>query len=246
VNLGGGSSESKQQLGYYALAFAAALLVLGAGYMIFVKPATAKASFLQTRIVRLNQEATTADATFREAEQLSKVQLADLFDLTRAMPDDPQVADVLVVLGRLAANSNVQFNSIKPATVVPLAGYRALPMEIELQGNFYDLMEFLYELRHLVDVRQDVQGTTKLFATGRLFSVNSLNIAIVATGDLNRPQLTATVDLDAFSYGTGPSTTPVAPPTAGSTTTTTTTTTSATTTTAGGATAASPPAGGSN
>src|SRR5207237_2246736 len=103
--------------------------------------------------------------------------------------------------------------------------------EIELQGTFYDLMEFLYELRHLVDVRQDVQGTTKLFATGRLFEVNSIQIAIVAAGDLNRPQLTATVDLDAFSYGTGPAVgTPTAPATTG---TTSTTTTATTTTTAG-------------
>jgi Pilus assembly protein, PilO len=245
VNLGGGSSESKQQIGYYALALAAALLVLGGGYMIFVKPSTAKASFLQTRIAKLNQEATAADASYREAEQLSKVQLADLFDLTRAMPDDPQVADVLVVLGRLAANSNVQFNSIKPGTVIPLAGYRALPMEIELQGNFYDLMEFLYELRHLVDVRQDVQGTTKLYATGRLFAVNGLQIAIVAAGDLNRPQLTATIDLDAFSYGLGPALgAPVAP--VPGATTATTTTAATTTTSASAASAPTTPAGGSN
>ena len=110
-------------------------------------------------------------------------------------------------------------------------------MEIVLEGGYYDLMEFLYELRHLVDVREDTQGAAKLFATGRLFTVNEIEIAVQTTGDPNEPRLTATIDLDAFVYGSGlaPSATPSAP----STTSTTTTTSSAS------ASAASAPTGGS-
>ena len=40
-------------------------------------------------------------------------------------------------------------------------------------------MEFLYELRHLVDVRDRRAGRGKLFATGRLFAVNKIDIEIV-------------------------------------------------------------------
>jgi hypothetical protein len=226
------TTEGKQQLAYYGIAVGLALIVLAGGYFTYVKPAAAKASFLKTRITTLDAESRAADATYASAAQLSKVQLADLFDLTRAMPDDPQVADILVVLGRLAQNSGVEFNSIKPDPVVQLANYQAQPMEVVLQGNYYDLMEFLYELRHLVDVREDTQGAAKLYATGRLFTVNKIGIEIVTTGDPNQPALIATIDLDAFVYGSGtaPSTTPS--PTA-------------TTTTAGSASAASAPSGGS-
>jgi hypothetical protein len=229
------TTESKQQIGYYAIAIGLALIVLAGGYFLFVKPATAKASFLGTRVTQLNAEAMAADTNYQQAEALSKVQLADLFDLTRAMPDEPQVADILVVLGRLAANSSVEFTSITPADIVPLAGYEAQPMEVVLQGNFYDLMEFLYQLRHLVDVRQDVQGTSKLYATGRLFTVNKLAIEVLPAGDLNRPRLSATIDLDAFVYGA--SSAPQTGPSPTGTTTTTTTPSSAS--------AASAPAGGS-
>jgi hypothetical protein len=235
VNIGSVNSENKQKLGLYGMAIGLAVIIFVGGYLILVKPSAAKASFLATRVTHLNQEAANASTTYAQAQQLSQVQLADLFDLTRAMPDNPQIADILVVLGRLAANSNVQFNSIKPAVVVPLAGYQAQPMQIELQGNFYDLMEFLYQLRHLVDVRTNAQGTAKLYATGRLFTVNKIDIAIVTTGDLNKPQLTATIDLDAFVYGTAATPSTAAPVT----TTTATTTTPA-------ASAAAPPAGGTH
>jgi hypothetical protein len=234
----GKSSESRQQIAFYAGALVIALIFLAGGWFTYVKPASAKASFLAAREQTLQQEAQAADTTYQEADRLSKVQLADLFDLTRAMPDQAQIADVLVVLGRLAQNSGVTFQSIKPSASVPLAGYSALPMQVVLQGQFYDLMEFLYELRHLVDVRQNGSGATKLYATGRLFTANKIQIDLVKSGDPNKPALTATVDLDAFVYGAGavPSTLP--------TTTSTDTTSTNTTTTSGTASAAAAPAGG--
>ena len=110
-------------------------------------------------------------------------------------------------------------------------------MKITLEGRFYDLMEFLYELRHLVDVRQDTAGSTKLYATGRLFTINKIEIDLVKTGDPNKPALTATIDLDAFVYGLAPGTTSTLP-------STDTTSTDTTTTTSGTASAAGAPAGG--
>jgi hypothetical protein len=98
-------------------------------------------------------------------------------------------------------------------------------------------MEFLYELRHLVDVRQDQSGVTKLYATGRLFTVNTINIDLLRVGDPNKPELTATIDLDAFVYGTAPGAPSATPSTTGTGTT-------STTTTSGTASAAGAPTGG--
>jgi Tfp pilus assembly protein PilO len=233
------SPESRQQIAFYVSALVLALIVLAGGWFTYVKPSSSKASFLAARETKLQQEASAADTSYQEAQRLSKVQLADLFDLTRAMPDQPRIADVLVVLGRLAENSGVTFQSITPSPAIPLAGYSAQPMEIVLQGRFYDLMEFLYELRHLVDVRQDAGGATKLYATGRLFTVNTISIDLMHTGDPNKPELTATIGLDAFVYGS-----PAAAPGAAPATTGTTSTTTSTTTTSGTASAAGAPTGG--
>ena len=62
------------------------------------------------------------------------MQLADLFDLTRAMPDQAQIADVLVVLGRLAHNSDVQFNSITPGASFRWRATRRMPMQVVLRA----------------------------------------------------------------------------------------------------------------
>ena len=104
------------------------------------------------------------------------------------------------------------------ATATPISGYLAIPITVEFQGNFYDLSDFLYRLRNLVDVRH---GT--LDATGRLFAIDTLSFDEAQGGF---PQISATLVVDAFVYGT------LTPATATPTTSTTSTTSTSTTTTA--------------
>jgi hypothetical protein len=95
---------------------------------------------------------------------------------------------------------------------------------VVFDGNFYDLSDFLYRLRNLVDVRN---GT--LDATGRLFTVDSLSFG---EGLKRFPEIQATMTIDAYTYGTAaPATSPpaAAPPT-GSTSSTDTTSTDTTST----------------
>jgi hypothetical protein len=103
------------------------------------------------------------------------------------------------------------------------------------KGNFYDLVDFLFRVRTLVDVRRGA-----LAANGRMFAVDTLSFE---EAEEHFPQIKATLMVDAFVFGTGaPATT--APPgtttgaTGGATTTPPPTTTP---TTAPAATPPSPP-----
>src|SRR5204863_8619025 len=111
-------------------------------------------------------------------------------------------------------------------------------------GNFFQLTDFLFRLRNLVDVRRGA-----LAADGRLFTVDSIQFG---EGKRKFPQVEATLTVDAYIYGTGA--TVSAPPqattgtpratTPGTTTPSTTTTT--TTTTAPTSSATTGAAGASN
>jgi Tfp pilus assembly protein PilO len=238
MNLGSAQSNVKQQLAQYGIAAGVSLLVFVAGYFLFVSPESSKASALDKEISRQSAALTEQRADYDSALTLSKIQLADLFDLTRAMPDALQMADIIIQLDRLAAASGVDLHSISPSKPVALTGYQAVPVSVKISGNYFDLMEFLYDLRHLVDVRKSPpgSGSEKLFATGRLFDIDVISLAI-ATGasDPNRPQLEADLNMNVFVYGTGVVT---GAPT--STSTTSTTTTQTTTTSGSGQTAAAP------
>jgi len=108
-----------------------------------------------------------------------------------------------------------------------------VPITVVFDGNFFQLTDFLFRLRNLVDVRRGA-----LAADGRLFTVDSIQFA---EGQLKFPQIHASLTVDAFIYGTGatvsappqttvPATTTTTPGTTTPGTTTPTATTPVTTT----------------
>src|SRR5436190_18085845 len=146
------------------------------------------------------------------------------------MPDQPDEASIILELTNIARHSGIAFESISPQGSTGLSGYQVVPISVVFEGNFFQLNDFLFRLRNLVDVRRGA-----LAADGRLFTVDSVEFA---EGELKFPQVKASLTVDAYIYGTGA--TVSAPPqtaapaaTTGATTppTTTTTTPTATTTT---------------
>lgn len=198
------------------------VLVLGAAaYFGLVRPKKAEAARLQKEIDATNAQIADHDAKTLAAKGRPKIRTADLFRLAKAMPDQADMSGVLLQLNQTAADSGISFQSIAPQTSVPISGYQAIPIQLIFQGNFYDLVDFLFRLRNLVDVQHG-----QLDATGRLFAIDTLSFSEAQQGF---PQVSATLVVDAFVYGTqAPAT---ATPTTTTATTGTTTTGSTTTTT---------------
>ena len=234
------------------------LIVLGfvlagvGGYFMLIGPQKSKAASLDKQIADTNQAIDSARALTLQAKTDAKIRVADLFRLTKAMPDQPDEAGILLELNNVARHAGISFDSISPQGSTPLSGYQVVPINVVFNGNFFQLNDFLFRLRNLVDVRRGA-----LAADGRLFTVDNINFD---EGEANFPQIQASLTIDAYIYGTGA--TVSAPPqahtastgapgsttTPGSTTPTTTsptTTTTSPTTTTPGATAA-PAAGGTN
>jgi cell division septation protein DedD len=206
---------------------------LGSWFLV-IGPQRSKAADLNTEIADTRQAIDAARALTVQARRGAKIRIADLFRLTKAMPDQTDMAGIVLELNQVAEDSGITFEQITPATTaVPISGYAAIPITVEFQGNFYDLADFLYRIRNLVDVRHGA-----LDATGRLFAIDQIEFA-EAPPPPGFPEIRAHLVIDAFVFGSGtaptvaPPTAPVpAPTTPGATTptTTTTTTTPATTT----------------
>src|SRR6185312_2488431 len=96
---------------------------------------------------------------------------ADLFQLSRAMPDKPDLPDVLLQLSEIARETGVTFKSITPSAPVATVTYQQLPIDLVFEGHFYDLADFLYRVRNLVGVHEG-----QLDATGRLYAVDSVSL----------------------------------------------------------------------
>jgi hypothetical protein len=194
------------------------VLVALVGWLGFVAPQRSKAAGLQSQIDSAQTQLMSLRLKPKGATPSAKlVRVADIFRLSKAIPDKVEMPDVLLELNRVAGESGVTFESITPHETIFQPTYQVVPVDVVFQGNYYDLSEFLYRLRNMVEVHDG-----RLVSTGRLFTVDRVSFN---EGASHFPQIEASLSINAFVYGPGSA---AAVP--GATTTTTTTTTPATST----------------
>jgi Tfp pilus assembly protein PilO len=187
------------------LLVAGVVLALVAGWFLVVSPKRSEAQKLQDDTSEVQAKIALAEEArdHPQAAAGSAIRIADLFELSRAMPDRADVPGVLLQLSRVADETGVVFDSISPQDPVQEGVYQKIDFDLVFEGRFYDLSDFLYRLRNLVGVHDGV-----LNATGRLFTVGSISFD---QGTNQFPQVKATLTLSAYVFGDG--TTPITPST---------------------------------
>jgi Tfp pilus assembly protein PilO len=203
----------------------AGVLVFGlAMWFALVHPQSSKLKSLTAEAATLQQQIDDQRAKTAAARGAPKIHVADVYRLAKAMPDKPDMPDLLLELSQLARDTGIQFDSIEPQAAVSVSGYTVVPINVSFNGNFFNLADLLYRLRTLVDVHN-----ARLDATGRLFSVDTLTFT---EAPQHFPRIQAELVIDAFVYGSAPGAAGVgSAPTSTDTTSTDTTSTDTTTTT---------------
>jgi len=210
---------TRQQMLAVGLASLGLLLGLGS-YMILVAPQKSKAVALAGAVDAAQSSLFVAQHHPQVTTRAKPpaVEAADLFRLTKAMPDSEDVPGILLSLMGLAQANSLKLVSVQPTTgTATPAGYTTVPISVTLDGKFDDVAAFLQQLRDSVVVTHRDQ----LKVTNRLFVPTDISL----TTDPDGSTVDATISLDAFVYGTAP------PPVSTSTTDTSTTSTTTTTTT---------------
>jgi Pilus assembly protein, PilO len=185
----------------FALLAAAVVASLVAGWLIVISPKRSEAAKVQKDIESVRSEIALAHAANAPKPKTPAIRVADLFNLSRAMPNTADIPGVLLQLSHVARETGVSFQSITPREPVLLGSYRQIPVDLVFEGRFYDLADFLYRLRNLVAVHGG-----GLHATGRLFVVDSIAFD---QGSLSFPQVKASLTISAYNFGDG--TTPPVP-----------------------------------
>jgi len=214
----------------------AGLLVYGvAGYFLLISPQRGKSGDLKRQTEATQQQISQYRALAAQARATPPIRVAQLFRLTKAMPDSVDMAGLVLELSEVARESGIEFDSITPQGAAAMTGFQSVPITLEFDGNYYELSDFLFRLRSLVRVRSG-----RLDAQGRLFVVDSISFS---ESTHSFPRIKASLVVHAFVYGdAAPATAPSTPATTtGTTTTETTTTTSSPNTPPTGASATGAP-----
>jgi Tfp pilus assembly protein PilO len=185
----------KKQIPLVAVIAPALLIVAVVGYFLLVKPKQDASGRLDGQIADLQVQLDTALAAQRQGDAEDpevRIRAADVFRLTKAMPNRDDMPGIMLELNGVASATGVEFLSITPAAPVPQTGYTAVPINLTFEGSFYDLTDFLFRVRNLVAVRDG-----ELHAQGRLFTLDSLDLHEAPGGF---PEIQAALTVTAYVY----------------------------------------------
>ena len=211
---------------------------LALGYFLVISPQRSKSADLGKQVADTEAQINQYRTLSAQAKAAAPIRVADLFRLEKAMPNEVDMAGIVLELSRIAGDTGITFESITPQGVVAAPGYQVLPVSLIFDGNYFELSDFLYRLRTLVRVR-----TGRLASTGRLFIVDAISFS---ESEKAFPRIQAALVVNAYVYGDAPVPGAVTPPPATpGTTTASTSTLGETPTTTTATTPDTPPAGAS-
>lgn len=182
-----------------ALAIVVVLALAGAFWALLLGPKREKASELAEQTSSLRGEVATERQralTALDAKREFPRYYRELVLLGKAVPAEAATPSLLVQLNGVSARADTRFQSISlggegggeaaaetgdPASLLPLgasigpAGLSAMPYELEFEGGFFDIADFIEGLDSLVKTKNGVVD-----AKGRLVTIDSFNLAPVA------------------------------------------------------------------
>ena len=134
-----------------ALAF---LIVAGTVYFAAIEPKRSEAARLKQELRALETRRESAVAHRHRAPAV-QIDVADVFRLAKAIPDQEDMAGILLELDSLASATGIDFLSVT----------------VTFDGSYYDVVDFIFRLRNLVTVEDG-----KLDARGRFYTLSSLDL----------------------------------------------------------------------
>jgi Tfp pilus assembly protein PilO len=175
------------------LAVAGCLVYGLLGWFMVVSRQGAKAEDVQAQVAQVEAQIIEKRAAAARSSNVEPVRVADLFRLSKAMPDTTDMPGMLLELNQLARDSGVTFETFAPTAGPDGAGYSTKYIDVQFDGNFYDLTDFVFRTRNLVSVRDG-----ELDARGRLFNVTRLEFS---EGEAHFPSIRAKLHIEAYTYG---------------------------------------------
>ena len=194
----------KKQVPIWPVIGVAILILAGVAYMVVIRPKRAEAGRLDEQIAEMQMKVTAAQLASRPQQQATAIKVADVFEVSKAMPDTDDMPGIILDLNSVAEATGIKFVSIQPSAATPKTGYSAIGITLSFEGNYFDLTDFLFRLRNLVTVRDG-----RLSSSGRLFTLDTLSMK---EGKDGFPSINAGLTVSAYVYGAPDPSAAIVPP----------------------------------
>lgn len=154
-------------------------------YLLLYLPQLDKIAVQQERLVEKEESIRRAES-FHEAhadtEEYERTMLANMQAADARLPDAMQQGDFLSMLQAAALKQGILLRGVVPGQEEQKTGYKAKPVQLTIEGNYFQLLDFLQELESEARfVRLDSMVIDKAARDGRGLLCH-LQISIYAAG----------------------------------------------------------------
>lgn len=129
----------------------AVLVMLGFGVLV-LRPQISKISDVKKMQQEEQKKKQNAEATLKRLQDAKKQAAeteAKLIEVKKRLPEDPQLASFIVEIQDMANQAGINLVSITPEEMAQQKNYTNIPLKIHIEGDFFDIVDFLYRLQDL-------------------------------------------------------------------------------------------------
>lgn len=160
------------------------ILLLVVFYVYLMSPVLAQLNRIPELQLEQKQEYNTSLLQIEHLKSVKKESAKTLVELTKLdqmMPESKSLPSLIVDLQEIADNAGVTFVSIKPNDVEPRNRFIELPIQLIIDSQFYELVDFLYQL----------EKTSRRIMVTQVF---------INEGETKLPNIRTTLECSAFMY----------------------------------------------
>lgn len=153
----------------------AILIVLGFG-ILGIRPQFSRIAELRTLQQDEQKKKQDSEATLKRLQESKKAAAeteAKLIEVKKRLPEEPQLASLLIETQDAANQAGVDLVSIKPGEMVQQTDLTTIPLQMHVEGEFLDLVEFLIRLK---DLKREVR-IDKITISGAEYPVLAVDLA---------------------------------------------------------------------
>ena len=165
-------------------------------YFFLFSPQQKKIAVLNTQYLAQQNTLQQTNMQVRQLQLLQKTAPqaeADLILLHQVMPSEGAIPSFIVGLTKTAQSSGMTMISLVPQQTAPGVPFSVQPFQLEFDGGYFDVEDFLYRLENYVDYRNG-----QFLVTGRMFSV--VNLALSKSTTQAYPDLDVKVTIDGYQW----------------------------------------------
>ncbi|MCZ7662064.1 MAG: type 4a pilus biogenesis protein PilO [Thermoleophilia bacterium] len=170
---------------------AVGLVVVAAGYyFLMLSPLRTKIGDTEAQIASEQTQLAQNQARLAQMEQTrqdAKRNQARLIELSKMVPQTPEIPSLLLQIQDLATEAGIDFLTITPQEPTDLGSFLVIGLVLVMEGRYFDVNDFLYRAEQMAA------------GPGRILAPKQVDLSLGGTPESGAsPKLKANITLQAF------------------------------------------------